>query len=68
MYSLLGIVATDNISGNYLAAFAIVLHFSHVSSPKWALTVSQDLMLHLQPPELSAFSLKHAPKFIGLIQ
>ena len=37
------------------------MHFSHVSSPKGALTVSQDLMLHLQPPELRAFSSNHAP-------
>ena len=29
--------------------------------------MSQDLMLHLQPPELRAFSSNHAPRFIGPI-
>ena len=51
------------ISGNYLAAFAIVLHI--LSSPKGTLTVSEDIMLHLQPPELSAFSSNHAPRLFA---
>ena len=42
------------------------LRFSHVTSPKGALTVFR--MLHLSPLELSAFSSNHAPGFIGPIQ
>ena len=66
---------SNSIGDNFFTCLKVIsllrkLFFMHKQAchnNKRALTVSQDLMLHLQPPELSVFSSNHAPQFIGPI-